>query len=56
MAHYIRELTSIEYLNATRTANSDDVLDMAVTWLDKTPLTGRVPTDLCHPGDTYVQV
>ena len=35
-------------------AYSDEELDIAVTWLDKIPLTGWVPTDLCHPRDIYM--
>ena len=39
-------------------ANSDEVSDMAVTWLDKTELTGWLSTDLCHPENntlsTYI--
>ena len=46
MTECSKELTLIEYLNVNSTANSDEVLDMAVTWLDKTPLTSWVSTDL----------
>ena len=46
MTECSRELTLIEYLSVNSTAYSDEELDMAVTWLDKTPLTGWVSTDL----------
>ena len=51
VAQCINELTSIEYFKVNRIANSGEVLDMAVTWLDITPLTGWKSMDLRYPGN-----